>query len=162
MLQPDQILLLYDGKCGFCSSVARVLRRLDWRKRIYTLPYQVEGLPEEVGSNRKEARKTAMAFTPSGRLWRGAGSAAVCFDALLPFGLPMFRTLYLVPGLHRLGDFLYDWVSRHRRQLTFTYADLRHRAPPELDEGTRREIRRRRLASRMPSALPAAPSPAVH
>lgn len=157
MLERDQLLLLYDGKCGFCSSVARTLRRLDWRHRIHTLPYQVEGLLEEVGSNREEAHRTAMALTPSGRLWKAGGSAAASFDALLPFGFPLFRTLYSLPGLHRLGDWLYFWVSRHRRELTRSYADLRHRAPPTLDEGTRREIRRRRLARQMPSALPARP-----
>ncbi|MFO7155514.1 MAG: DUF393 domain-containing protein [Pseudomonadota bacterium] len=155
MLQPHQLLLVYDGKCGFCSSVARVLRRLDWRGRIYTLPFQIEGLPEEMGSSLREARRTALALTPSGKLWRGAGSAAASFDMLLPFGLPLFRLLYSLPGLHQLGDFLYGWVSRHRRQLTFTYADLRHKKPPVLDEGTRAEIRRRRLATRMPSALTA-------
>lgn len=156
MLARNQILLLYDGKCGFCSSVAHALRRLDWRHRICTLPYQVEGLPEEVGSSREEAQRTAMVLSPSGRLWRAGGSAAASFDALLPFGFPLFRTLYLIPGLHWLGDRLYYWVSRHRRQLTFRYADLRHRAPPKLDEETRQEIRRRRLARQMPSTLPVA------
>src|SRR5690606_39581069 len=94
MLQPHQLLLVYDGKCGFCSSVARILRRLDWRGRIYTLPFQIEGLPEEMGSSLREARRTALALTPSGKLWRGAGSAAASFDMLLPFGLPLFRLLY--------------------------------------------------------------------
>lgn len=164
MLQRDQILLLYDGKCGFCSSVAGVLRRLDWRHRIYPLPYQVEGLPEEVGSSREEAHQTAMVLSPAGKLWRAGGSAAASFDALLPFGFPLFRTLYSLPGLRWLGDALYFWVSRHRRQLTFRYADLRHRSPPALDDDTRMEIRRRRLARQMPSALPmaAAPSTLVH
>lgn len=161
MLQRNQLLLLYDGKCGFCSSVARTLRRLDWRHRICTLPYQVEGLPEEAGSSREEAHRTALVFSPSGRLWKAGGSAAASFDALLPFGFPLFRTLYLLPGLHWLGDALYFWVSRHRRQLTRRYADLRHRDPPRLDEETRQEIRRRRLARQMPSTLPDATPPST-
>jgi len=159
MLRRDQLLLLYDGKCGFCSSVARTLRRLDWRDRIHALPYQIEGLPEAVGSSLPEAHKTAMVLSPSGRLWKAGGSAAACFDALLPYGFPLFRTLYCLPGMHRLGDWLYFWVSRHRRQLTRRPADLRHRTPPVLDEDTRREILRRRMARRMPSALPAPPHP---
>lgn len=162
MLAKNQILLLYDGKCGFCSSVARMLRRLDWRHRIYTLPYQVEGLPEEVGSSPEEAKKTAMVLSPSGRLWKAGGSAAASFDALLPFGFPLFRTLYRIPGLHWLGDAMYFWLSRHRSELSLRYADLRHRSPPDLDEATRQEIRRRRLARQMPSALPATPSTLLH
>lgn len=154
MLRENQILVLYDGKCGFCSAVVHALHRLDWRARIASLPYQMEGLPEEVGSDRKEAERMAMVLSPSGNLWKGGGAIAACFDALLPYGLPLFRSLYALPLLRQVGDMVYSLVNRYRSKLGVIPADYKGKAPPPLDELTRAEIRRRRLAARMPSALP--------
>lgn len=164
MLGERQILVLYDGKCGFCSSVVHVLHRLDWRDRIAYLPYQVRGLPEEVGTSVEEVKKHAMVLSPSGKLWKGAGSIAACFDALLPMGLPVFRTLYGLPVFRQVGDLIYHLLNEYRSKLSFRPADLKHRDPPPLTEDVRMEIRRRRLARRMPSALPAgvAPSATLH
>jgi predicted DCC family thiol-disulfide oxidoreductase YuxK len=161
MLGEKQILVVYDGKCGFCSSVVHVLHRLDWRDRIFSLPYQVRGLPEEVGTSLEDAEKHALVFSPSGRLWKGGGSIAACLDALLPLGLPLFRTLYSLPVFHQIGDVIYALTPEYRSKLSIRPADLKHREPPELTNDVRMEIRRRRLAARMPSALPAATAPSV-
>ena len=75
-------------------------------------------------------------------------------DALLPFGLPVFRTIYGLPGLHRLLDRLYFLVSENRGRLPRGAPDLQPGEAPALDPAVEKEIARRRLATRMPSALP--------
>jgi predicted DCC family thiol-disulfide oxidoreductase YuxK len=157
MLRPDQVLVIYDGECPFCSGVAHWLRRLDWRDRLVCLPYQTRQLPEAVGTTVQRARKTALAFSPAGRLWHAFGAVAASLDALLPFGLPIFRAIYGVPGLHGLLDRLYFFVSNHRDKLPHGPPDLAEGNEPALDPQVREELSRRRLATHMPSALPGPP-----
>ena len=153
MLQPDQILVIYDAECGFCSSVARWLGRLDWRDKICCMPLQNDELRDALGMSLERAKFSAHVLEPNGRMWMEGGAAAACFDALLPFGLPIFRFLSLVPGLHRLGNWLYHLVSHNRPKLPHGPADVKLK-PPTVDPQTLAEVRRRRLASQMPSAPP--------
>ncbi len=157
MLRPDQVLVIYDGECPFCSSVAHWLHRLDWRDRIVCLPYQTRSLPEAVGTTVQAARESALAFSPAGHLWKRFGSAAAALDALLPFGLPLFRTIYAIPGLHGLLDRLYIAVSNNRGKLPHGPPDLEENERPELDAQVKQELARRRLATHMPTALPGPP-----
>lgn len=163
MLRPDQVLVMYDGQCPFCTGVAHWLETLDWRDKILCLPYQTRGLPEAVGVTVQRARKTALVLSPSGHLWAAGGSTAAAFDALLPFGLPVFRTLYLVPGVGWLMDGIYSLISRHRSKLPHRSADLpRGATPPTLDPDVEEELARRRLSRQMPSALPVGGRPYLH
>ena len=161
MLRPDQVLVIYDGECPFCSGVVHWLQRLDWRDRIVCLPFQTRHLPEAVGTTVQRARKMALAFSPAGHLWGGFGSVAAALDALLPLGLPLFRTLYMLPGLHRLLDRLYFAVSNNRDKLAHGPPDLEENERPALDPRVEQELARRRLATRMPTALPG-PAVTVH
>ncbi|HWV39170.1 MAG TPA: DUF393 domain-containing protein [Vulgatibacter sp.] len=153
MLQRDQLLVIYDAECGFCSSVARWLGRLDWRDGICCQPLQSEELRDALGMSLKQVKTSAHVLEPNGRMWSEGGAIAACFDALLPFGAPVFRTLYRVPGLHQLGDWIYHLISRLRPKLPHGPADVK-RKPPDVDRQTLAEVRRRRLATRMPSAAP--------
>lgn len=153
MLRPDQILVIYDARCGFCSSVARWLKRLDWRDRICTEPLQSESLREALGMSLEKAEFSAHVLEPSGRLWMEGGAVAACFDELLPFGFPLFRMLSLVPGLHRLGNWFYHQISRLRPKLPHGPPEAKY-TTPEVDPQTLAEVRRRRLAAQMPSAPP--------
>ncbi|WP_373047829.1 thiol-disulfide oxidoreductase DCC family protein [Vulgatibacter sp.] len=154
MLRPDQVLVIYDGRCPFCSGVVHFLRRFDWRDKLVCLPYQTRGLPEAVGTTVQQTRRMAMTFAPSGHLWRAFGAVAAGLDALLPFGLPIVRAIYLVPGLHRILDRLYFVVSDNRNRIPLSRPDLEEGEHPPLDPNVEEELGRRRLASRMPSALP--------
>lgn len=163
MLRPDQVLVMYDGECPFCTRVAHLLERFDWRDKLECLPYQTRGLPEAVGVTVQRARRTALVFSPSGHLWSKGGSVAASLDALLPFGFPLLRGLYLIPGVGWLMDRIYMMTSRHRSKLSWGKADLRRGyTPPVLSPDVEQELMRRRLARHMPSALPAGGSPALH
>lgn len=161
MLRRNQILLIYDGSCGFCSGVVRVLGALDWRRRIVSLPYQTPSLLEIAGIEEGLARRTSLVLSPSGKLWQEGGSMVAAVDELLPLGLPLLRSVYTLPGLHRLIDAAYRLLARNRGWFAVWPPDLCRAGPPSLDEDTRAEIGRRRLASQMPSALVAPLRPSL-
>lgn len=163
MLRPDQVLVIYDGECPFCSGVVHWLRRLDWRDRMVCLPFQTRGLPEAAGTTVQRARREALALSPGGHLWSGGGTVAAVLDMLLPFGLPLFRAIYLIPGVHLLANKIYSVVSENRHRLASGKGDLEPGEEPHLDPDVAQELTRRRMASRMPSALPGpALEPTIH
>ncbi|HEY0838739.1 MAG TPA: DUF393 domain-containing protein [Vulgatibacter sp.] len=153
MLQPDQILVIYDAECPFCSTVARWLLRLDWRKKISCEPLQSDELRDALGMSLERAKFSAHVLEPNGRLWMEGGAAAACFDALLPFGVPLFRFLSRVPGLHQLGNWIYHLISHNRPKLPHGPAMAKY-TTPAVESGTLDEVRRRRMAAHMPSAPP--------
>jgi len=154
MLEPDQILVIYDGSCGFCSQVVDSLRRRDWREAMAFFPSQTPGLLEAAGLTEEEAAQTVLVFSPGGRTWKEFGAVAAVLDELFPVGLPILRGISLVPGLRQIGNAGYRLVARNRGKLGSTPPALSLQDPPVLDAATLQEIERRRLAVRMPTALP--------
>ncbi len=152
--------MIYDGRCGFCSATVRVLRSIDWRDTLYFVPSQTPRLLQVAGIAAEDAERSSLLLTPGGQLFHAGGTLAATFDELLPWGLPLFRALYLLPGLQQLADAIYHFVSRHRGSLGHYRADLGEDPPSPLDRQTIEEIRRRHLAEQMPSALP--PHPWIH
>ncbi|AKU93261.1 thiol-disulfide oxidoreductase DCC family protein [Vulgatibacter incomptus] len=155
MLRSDQILIIFDGRCGACSAIAGGLRQVDWRRAMQFLPSQTPGLLEAAGVSQAQADASVLAVSTSGQVWFRGGAVAACMDELLPLGLPIFRLLYLVPGLHRLADALYRFAARHRDWLGERTPAVRDgEEVRRVDPETEFELRRRRLATRMPTALP--------
>lgn len=154
MLEPDQILVIYDGGCGFCSQVVDSMRRSDWREAMVFLPSQTPGLLEAAGLSEEDAAQTVLVLSPGGRTWKEFGAVAAVLDELFPVGLPILRGISLVPGLRHLGNAGYRLVARNRGRFGSTPPDLSLAGPPTLDAATLQEIERRRLADRMPTALP--------
>jgi predicted DCC family thiol-disulfide oxidoreductase YuxK len=142
VLHPDQLLVIYDGTCGFCSRVADNVAGLDWRRKVVWLPSQTPGLGPLVGLTSAETDAAAWAVTPTGAHRRGAGAAVAALDALLPGGIPAFATLYRIPGLHQIANLAYDWVARNRGRFAGT-AVCQLGPPAPLDDTVRWELERR-------------------
>jgi predicted DCC family thiol-disulfide oxidoreductase YuxK len=144
MLAEQQIALIYDAACGFCSSSVRWLERFDWRHRLSAIPNQTIGLAAALGMPRARVEMSAWVVLPDGRRLRGHQAMAAAVDALLPFGLPLFRVASGLPLLRRLGALTYRWVSANRRRFKFGRPDLRRGAPSlPLPQKTLGELERR-------------------
>lgn len=142
MLQGHQLLVVYDGGCGFCSNVAARIARLDWRHALRWLPGQTPGLAELLELSEQDLGAAAWALSPHGALHRGAAAMLAVIDALLPGGPPIFATLYRLPVLRQLFDAAYGAIAARRHRLPGTpYCSARPPAP--LDDAERWEIERR-------------------
>jgi predicted DCC family thiol-disulfide oxidoreductase YuxK len=111
-------VVLYDGLCPLCQRGARILKQLDWFKRLHyqdcrdtaawppsAEPLTLKRLLEEmhvVTPDRKHAPAGYKAFR--WMAWR------------LPLTLPIAPLLYL-PGVPWIGNKIYLWVAKNRYDL---------------------------------------------
>ncbi len=117
-LAKGKAVVLFDGMCPLCQRGVRILKRLDWLKRLH---YQdcrdTAHLPPcEEPLNPKRLLEEMHVVTPD------RTRALVGFKAFrwmswrLPLTLPIAPLLYL-PGVPWLGNKVYLWVARNRYDL---------------------------------------------
>ncbi|WP_376793100.1 thiol-disulfide oxidoreductase DCC family protein [Thermoflexus sp.] len=114
-MEKGEVILLFDGRCGFCTRAIRWLKRWDRWDRIRPVPFQRPGAPEHYGLTREACEQAVWAITPNGARHRGASAILVAVGAAL--GCPWLQTLYRLPVFRPIADALYEWVAAHRGRL---------------------------------------------
>ena len=105
--------LIFDGDCSFCSSSARVLKRMVG-KSVEILPYQRTDLT--VFSLTEEQCNIAVQF--ANRDGRSSGHEAIA-DALIA-GKNLWSIagwIIRLPVISSVGFLVYGWVSKNRHRL---------------------------------------------
>ncbi len=111
-------VVLFDGDCAFCQRSVRILKSLDWFKRLTTQnardqerwpaaaePLSLPRMLEEMHLITPDRRKTYAGFSAfRWMVWR------------LPLTVPMAPLLYL-PGVLWLGNRVYRWIAKNRYSL---------------------------------------------
>ena len=110
-----EIVLIFDGRCGFCTRAARWIRRWDRGGRVRLVTCQRPGAPERYGLTRAQCEEAAWAITPDGRRHRGAAAVLAALGGAL--GWPGLLRLYAFPTIRWLADGLYEQIARHRGRL---------------------------------------------
>ncbi len=110
-----EVVLIFDGACGFCTRAARWVQRWDRQGRIRLVPFQQPGAPERYGLTREACAQAAWAITPDGARHRGAAAVLVALGEAM--GCPWIRRLYSLPPARWIADALYEWVAAHRGRL---------------------------------------------
>lgn len=109
-------IVLYDGRCRFCTTGAERLRR-SARGAIDTLDFQQPGVLEKFpGITHEECMRAFQLVDRQGRVYAGAEAIV----RSLRFGRPVLGHLahaYYLPGLRWILDRLYDGVARNRSRL---------------------------------------------
>jgi predicted DCC family thiol-disulfide oxidoreductase YuxK len=116
----DQLTVLFDGDCGFCTRSARLLRRLDRGRRLDLVPLQgAAGLPDAPPQRalleRMHVRDAAGGWSAGGAAWVRIADAVPALRPLawfagLPFIRPLVEPVYAVVANNRqrlsrlLGD----------------------------------------------------------
>jgi predicted DCC family thiol-disulfide oxidoreductase YuxK len=118
----------YDGDCGFCTRVVRLLAAADLRRQVRWLAYQaLEALPGGLGV---EDFKREAYVQHAGRLEGGFYSFRR-LTLVLPPLWPLAPLLWC-PGMPKLGEPAYAWVARNRTRLPGSVCSVSDRgAPPD-------------------------------
>jgi predicted DCC family thiol-disulfide oxidoreductase YuxK len=111
-------VVLYDGKCPLCLRSVRVLKRLDWLKKLHCQDCRdVANWPACREQLNLERLLEEMHLVTPDRTRALAGFAAFRWMAWrLPLTWCVAPLLHL-PGAGRLGNRAYLWVARHRYNL---------------------------------------------
>jgi len=108
---PD--IILYDDQCPMCTFQMRLLTWLDWRNVATLMPMSHPRVREIAPSLTPEAMSAAIhCVLPDGRIFRGAR----CLRHIgmrMPLLVPLALILW-IPGVIRIAEIIYTWVSRNR------------------------------------------------
>jgi predicted DCC family thiol-disulfide oxidoreductase YuxK len=108
----DRFTVLYDGDCGVCTQTARVLARLDSRRRLQLVSLQEATLPGMPPSD--ELMDALHAVDTDGNWFVGAAAAVelarhvallwpISVIAKLPLAMPILNVLYRAISDNRQG-----------------------------------------------------------
>ncbi|ADG89277.1 hypothetical protein TBS_36460 [Thermobispora bispora] len=115
MVHADQVLLVFDGNCGFCQTCVNLGRRL--------LPYMPlvrawQSIPlETIGLTREQAATSVQLVGPRGLHAQGARAIAVVLALQPTRGWRALGRTMLLPPVSWLAEAVYRVVARYRTRL---------------------------------------------
>ena len=111
----------YDGDCGFCTRVVRLMAALDWRRRVRWVAFQsLEALPG--GLTTEDLQREA--YIERGEMLEGGFYSFRRLTGLLPPLWPLVPVMWL-PGVNKAGEAVYAWVARNRSRLPGTVCEIK-------------------------------------
>ena len=106
-------VLIFDGDCAFCSSSARVLRKMT-RDTISVTPYQYIDLAE-LGLSQNQTSKAVYYVTQTETLSAAKAIAKCLMDSKTPWTVAGF--LMNIPVVISVAELVYAWVAKNRHRL---------------------------------------------
>ncbi|HEX3460460.1 MAG TPA: DUF393 domain-containing protein [Acidimicrobiales bacterium] len=132
MPPPEGPVLVYDGDCGFCTSVAAGISR-HWRVPAAAMAWQDLGAGglAELGLTPEDAQQAAWWVDPDGRRFRGHLAVA---EALMAAGgwRRMVGAVLMVPPVSWAAALGYRLVVRYRYRLPGSTDACRTGEPPSV------------------------------
>jgi predicted DCC family thiol-disulfide oxidoreductase YuxK len=108
----DQLTVIFDGTCGFCTAIRARIERWDRHGRIHWLPCQQVPI---AGGARRLCDETIVAITPEGLIDTGARAAARILAAVTGTHWP--HTIATLPVICPLLSLAYRGVAAIRHHL---------------------------------------------
>src|SRR5690606_27529384 len=116
-MERSRHILLFDSDCPMCIFQSRFLGWLDWFSVVEMLPLkEARAADLAPGITREDLLEAIHCITPDDRIYRGA--RAIRFLGLrLPVLIPLGLFLW-IPGVIRVAELVYAWISRNRHLLS--------------------------------------------
>ena len=106
-------VLIFDGDCAFCSSSARVLRKMT-RNRVLVTPYQYLNLTE-LGLSQDQTSKAVYYVTQTETFSAAKAIAKCLMGSKTPWAIAGF--LMNIPVVISIAELVYAWVAKNRHRL---------------------------------------------
>jgi len=107
-------LCYYDGNCGFCRGIVRLLSSLDFFGRVTWIPFQSLETPP-VGLSWEDLEAAVYLERGPARFYRGFYAFRMLSAGIIPLA-PLLPLLWL-PGVRFLGEAVYARIARNRCHL---------------------------------------------
>lgn len=110
---PAKHILLYDSDCPLCTFQSRLLSWMDWFDVVEMVPLKdprAAAVAPDI--TREDLLEAIHCITPAGKIHRGARAfrfLGLRIPVLLPVGLFLW-----IPGVIRIAEMIYAYVSKHR------------------------------------------------
>ena len=121
------LTVLYDADCGFCNRTARVLRRLDRRRRLRLVPLQAAASRLPAAPSQEQLLASMHVVDAEGR-WVAGGEAMLRIAGLVPALRPL-ALIGRLPLLRSLVQPAYELVAANRHRLSRLLGDVACRYP---------------------------------
>jgi predicted DCC family thiol-disulfide oxidoreductase YuxK len=106
-------IFIFDGDCAFCSSSARVLKRMT-RGKLAIEPYQYLDLASYSLDSEKTS-KSVYYITETESFAAAKAIARSLIDAKTPWSVAGF--LMNIPVIISVAELVYGWVAKNRHRL---------------------------------------------
>ena len=109
----EKHILLFDSDCPLCTFQSRLLSWMDWFHVVEMVPLK-EARATEIAPDitREDLLEAIHCITPEGEIHRGA--RAIRFLGMrIPLLIPVGLFLW-IPGVIKIAEIVYAWVSRNR------------------------------------------------
>ena len=130
----SKVLLLYDGDCGFCSRMRRVMERFDLEGLFTWKPFQqpddLHGISEEALHQRlyivtQDKKYSGFAAFKMMALYNPLTYFVLLLPLMLPQGVYLHHRSWLViafllffsPIFAPIGERVYSWIARNRHRI---------------------------------------------
>jgi predicted DCC family thiol-disulfide oxidoreductase YuxK len=120
-------VLIFDGDCAFCSSSARLLKKLT-KNRIAIEPFQFLPLAD-YDLNQELTSKAVYYVTKTDNFVAARAIARALIDSRTPWALVGF--LLNLPVIVSFAELVYYWVAKNRHRLPGGTPECALRLPPE-------------------------------
>lgn len=112
---PDSHVLIFDNDCRMCSTLARLLSRVDVFHRVDWIPYQsLESPPPGLDWENLE-RAAYLVHASNGS--HHEGFYAIRMLTVRIALLAPFAPLFWFPGMNVIGVAVYRWVAKNRHRI---------------------------------------------
>jgi predicted DCC family thiol-disulfide oxidoreductase YuxK len=109
--------VIYDGECGICTHIVRVIARLDW---LHRLTFYANNTPSTFDLFKdlslERSREEILVHDPRTG-WYGGFQACEWIACRIPLLWPLVPVM-LLPGAGFVGDRSYKWVAARRHKLS--------------------------------------------
>ncbi len=116
MAQASTFVVLYDGKCRFCTQSAKRLARSFGPEKVRTENFQEAGVLTTYPTITFDAAMARLhVVAPNGQVFAGAGAVARLVRTIPIVGILGY--LYFLPGLRHFLEWMYGFIARNRYRL---------------------------------------------
>ncbi|MBG88271.1 MAG: hypothetical protein CMO80_15390 [Verrucomicrobiales bacterium] len=113
----EKNILIYDSDCSLCTFQMKVLTWLDWLERVRLLPIKdPEAKVVAPTLTREDLLEAIHVVTPANKIHRGARCIRY-LSLRMPVLFPVWLFLW-IPGVIRVAEKIYQWISRNRHLLS--------------------------------------------